>query len=58
MVLELIIALFDIFLLNGSCRLTEMLVNDLAHNVEILKHGECLSNFSDIFGIYLLVAFS
>lgn len=35
-----------------------MLINDLAHNVEILKHGECLSNFGDIFGIYLFVAFS
>ena len=58
MVLELIIALFDVFLLYGPCRLTKMLVNDLAHNVEILKHDECLSDFGDIFGIYLLVAFS
>jgi hypothetical protein len=57
-VFELIIALFDVFLLNGPCGLTEMLINDLAHNVEILKHDECLSDFGDIFGIYLLVAFS
>jgi hypothetical protein len=35
-----------------------MLINDLAHNVEVLKHSESLSNFGDIFAIYLFVAFS